>query len=1095
MTNDNGRPKMNTPSNHTAQTPHPLPAATRQPSHAIHRARYRRCLLSLAAVLAITGTVRATTVIQTFNEVTTAGGAVPAQNASLSGLQDHGTGFISTTFPQNTSALVMRTNDLTPTLANYVSGQGSSGRHWAIGDAPSGGGPNRRNQTQTFTATLGTVWFSFQVGLQTPNGDAAVLFGAAVSTGQIQAGSKGVRIGVGHSARPGALGISVASVGASDGIGLDKITNNVNGVITANNFAPTNGTPGVVLGKIWTDPDSGHSRVDVWYNPDVANEASLPAATLSFVDTNNILQISSGFASVAYQVFRYPSGGPHELIDCFKLSDEANAFDIVYKNAAVGTPLVSVMATVPVGSETGPTNLVFKITSDRVLTAPLTVTYTLSGVATNGYDGLGGFTDADYADLNFDTGTGSSSVTIPAGSSNATVTLSVIDDAIPEGDESVVLTLGASVDYRLGTSVATASILDNNDAHVSVQYMFTQTLQPQVWDPNLTATAMNTAGVGGSYSGVYLVSPNASYYASGSRTGASEAEALANGNYLGFTVAPRPGFNLTLTNLNLQAIYGNYLYQQPSAASATVFVRSSLDNFAANLASWTLEPDTTTPGWTNLDLALGSGFVNLFGPVEFRVYVYDDSTMDQVAVRLDNLYLSGTSFPAVAGQQVCLSSSVLNATNPATLGQFTVLRYGATATALTVRYTLGGTSSNGVDYVLLPGTVTIPAGQTNAVVTVTPTGAIPGLTQTLTLTLAADPAYAVLPPSSATMTLVGNGDPTPVFAVAASGPYAYERLAALSGTFTFTRIGGDPGAAVTVDFTLGGGATLGKDYIPSATNSIAFGTGVTTRTISIVAVDNSLADGDRTVTLTVQSPGGYFIKPPAAKTVVIVDDEAPGLQTVLSSVSGGMFSLSWAEPGWTLQAQTNGLGTNWVTIPGSSALTAINLPINPANQSVFYRLVQPSGYSTNYFIYRDTLAGGWFANGWGGSYDPANTSPVYSGTESIAFTLPASGGVGPCCTPGTLNTTPYSALTFWINGGATGGQGLTLQVVRNWNVAATVPLLTLPANTWVNYTLPLSSIGVANVADFNGIRFTCGTNVPPVFYVDEVMLSQTMLGQ
>jgi hypothetical protein len=43
--------------------------------------------------------------------------------------------------------------------------------------------------------------------------------------------------------------------------------------------------------------------------------------------------------------------------------------------------------------------------------------------------------------------------------------------------------------------------------------------------------------------------------------------------------------------------------------------------------------------------------------------------------------------------------------------------------------------------------------------------------------------------------------------------------------------------------------------------------------------------------------------------------------------------------------QTNalsvGLGTNWVTWPGSAATNAISIPANPTNPSVFFRLVYP----------------------------------------------------------------------------------------------------------------------------------------------------------
>ncbi|HXI71475.1 MAG TPA: DUF5010 domain-containing protein [Verrucomicrobiae bacterium] len=68
----------------------------------------------------------------------------------------------------------------------------------------------------------------------------------------------------------------------------------------------------------------------------------------------------------------------------------------------------------------------------------------------------------------------------------------------------------------------------------------------------------------------------------------------------------------------------------------------------------------------------------------------------------------------------------------------------------------------------------------------------------------------------------------------------------------------------------------------------------------------------------------------------------------LSSVkSGGSLALSWPTDhlGWHLQIQTNapgaGLGTNWVTLPGSDAVTSTNITINPANGGVFYRQVYP----------------------------------------------------------------------------------------------------------------------------------------------------------
>ena len=68
---------------------------------------------------------------------------------------------------------------------------------------------------------------------------------------------------------------------------------------------------------------------------------------------------------------------------------------------------------------------------------------------------------------------------------------------------------------------------------------------------------------------------------------------------------------------------------------------------------------------------------------------------------------------------------------------------------------------------------------------------------------------------------------------------------------------------------------------------------------------------------------------------------------LVASVSGNTLTLSWPadHTGWKLQAQTNslatGLGTNWVTIPGSDSSNTYNATLNPANGAVFYRMVYP----------------------------------------------------------------------------------------------------------------------------------------------------------
>jgi hypothetical protein len=68
---------------------------------------------------------------------------------------------------------------------------------------------------------------------------------------------------------------------------------------------------------------------------------------------------------------------------------------------------------------------------------------------------------------------------------------------------------------------------------------------------------------------------------------------------------------------------------------------------------------------------------------------------------------------------------------------------------------------------------------------------------------------------------------------------------------------------------------------------------------------------------------------------------------LVSSVVGNTLHLSWPadHQGWHLQYQTNsltsGLGTNWITVPGSDTITSTNITVDPSKPTVFYRMVYP----------------------------------------------------------------------------------------------------------------------------------------------------------
>jgi len=110
---------------------------------------------------------------------------------------------------------------------------------------------------------------------------------------------------------------------------------------------------------------------------------------------------------------------------------------------------------------------------------------------------------------------------------------------------------------------------------------------------------------------------------------------------------------------------------------------------------------------------------------------------------------------------------------------FTVHRFGVTNGALTVNYAIGGTASNGVDYVTLTGAVTIPAGARSVSVAVVPIDdGPPDMTSTVILKLLPNTNYIIGFPPRAAAIILDSNRPRPVtgllgdrcFHLNASGP-------------------------------------------------------------------------------------------------------------------------------------------------------------------------------------------------------------------------------------------------------------------------------------------------------------------------------------
>ena len=132
-------------------------------------------------------------------------------------------------------------------------------------------------------------------------------------------------------------------------------------------------------------------------------------------------------------------------------------------------------------------------------------------------------------------------------------------------------------------------------------------------------------------------------------------------------------------------------------------------------------------------------------------------------------------------------------------GEFTITRAGDVRAPLTVSYGTGGNAVNGFDYVLLPGSVTIPAGVASVKIPLLPNPDLQteGL-DSVTLNLAANSAYTVGTQSSATITIA---DSEASLYVASVRPTGTATTSTASGTATILLAKSGTLAGVNVTFS------------------------------------------------------------------------------------------------------------------------------------------------------------------------------------------------------------------------------------------------------------------------------------------------------
>jgi hypothetical protein len=217
-----------------------------------------------------------------------------------------------------------------------------------------------------------------------------------------------------------------------------------------------------------------------------------------------------------------------------------------------------------------------------------------------------------------------------------------------------------------------------------------------------------------------------------------------------------------------------------------------------------------------------------------------------------------------------VSATDPNASEPgADTGIFTITRTGSATNDLTVHLRIAGTASNGVDYVTIPSTITLKAGDSSTNITVTPINdSIGEPVETVILMLVGNTTNYDVRNNYAIVNISDDND-VPTARIEASRPSTYENQRA--GLFNI--IISNPNASdTTVNFTTSGTAVNGVAYSSIPTSAV-IPAGQTNASISINPINNSNRDGVRTITLRLGTGSGYTLGSITNATEILYDDD------------------------------------------------------------------------------------------------------------------------------------------------------------------------------------------------------------------------------
>lgn len=454
--------------------------------------------------------------------------------------------------------------------------------------------------------------------------------------------------------------------------------------------------------------------------------------------------------------------------------------------------------------------------------------------------------DADYT-------ISASPIRIPAGETTASVTIGIIDDAVQESDESVIVTLQTPTGAVLGTTSESTLTIQDNDAPVTT---------------NATLNFVPTSGAVSEENGVTVVTVDAG------TTVIVSAEVGSADN-------PVQGYQLNFSSSDAGLEFNRFATSSLFPVATDEMLDSAANDFfvSSALIGELAVPPTRVLGTFDVTVPAAAGDYRMTAD-----FVAGSETENTILSDSSSNALTITNFgdlvfrvQAAVLPTVSLSPSSQTANESDGMVTLTATLDAPAASDLQIPFSIGGTATENADYTLAASPLTIAAGQTTGSITVTliDDTVVEPADETVVVQLQSGSEYQLGTSTMSTVTIVDNEITLPVeptVGVVTAAQTATEN----AGTVTFdVQLSAPSAMEVTVPLTVSGTATEGSDFSLAPT-SITIPANATSATVSISITDDTEVESAESVIVTLGAPINATLTAADTHTLTITDNDDDG---------------------------------------------------------------------------------------------------------------------------------------------------------------------------------------------------------------------------